>query len=437
MRINMLTCCGLAMVLSAASTTVHAAGDASQGKTKAVACAGCHGTNGIGVSDEFPNLAGQKEAYLLKQLKAYKSGDRKDPTMAAMVASLGDEDMANLAAYFSSMGNTSAPAPVAKTPTSPVDETQSNNNTSKDTQTSLTATADYSSEFPDTTFITMKKSGTVMSFPQMTTWEGGENMLYNAVTPDQKQVLATSPSTDSVYAFDAQTGKQVAVISVGKAPKGVKVTPGGKYAYVSNQGSATISIIDLDKWVVVDTIKVKEGPHNVRFTNDGKLAYVTLQGGAGIGVIDTGLRKMTRVIPVPGITGPHNLDLSADEKTAFVRDFVNHVAVVDLVNDTVKKVITVGKGHGGIDVIPSGDYAVTAAIADTIISIIDTKTLEVKTIDVGNAPHGIRASKDSRWLYTTLTRDNEIAVINLQTMQLEKKIPVGKFPFWVAVPGNP
>ena len=45
------------------------------------------------------------------------------------------------------------------------------------------------------------------------------------------------------------------------------------------------------------------------------LAYVTLQGGAGIAVIDTAARKMVKVIPVPGITGPHNLDLSADEKT--------------------------------------------------------------------------------------------------------------------------
>jgi len=63
--------------------------------------------------------------------------------------------------------------------------------------------------------------------------------------------------------------------------------------------------------------------------------------------------------------------------------------------------------------------------------------LAVKNITVGNGPHGIRASKDSRWLYVTITKDNVVAVINLKTMAVEKKIAVGEFPFWVAVQGNP
>jgi YVTN family beta-propeller protein len=262
-------------------------------------------------------------------------------------------------------------------------------------------------------------------------------MLYNAVTPDGKQVLSTSPSSNKLYVFDASNGKQLAIIAVGKAPKGVKVTPDGKFAYVSNQGSANISVIDLTSLSLVDSIKVEQGPHNVRFTANGHTAYVTLQGGAGIGVIDTKTRKMTRVIPVPGITGPHNLDLSSDENTAFVRDFVHHVAVLDLRSGKVKKVITVGNGHGGIDVAPNGEYVATAAIGDDIISIIDSKTLSVKNIKVGNGPHGIRASKDSQWIYVTVTKDNVVVVVNAKTLKVEKKIAVGKFPFWVAVQGNP
>ena len=401
--------------LSMLSTQLYAA-DIAQGKTKSAICAGCHGNNGIGLSDEFPNLAGQKAPYIIKQLKAFKSGTRKDPTMSAMAAALTESDMANLAAYFSSLGNAV--------------EKKSNNNAAS-AQAKATA-----HEFPETTFITMKKSGTVEQFPQEKTWMGGPNMLYNAVTPDGKKVLATSPSSNTVYVFSADSGKQLAVIPVGKAPKGVKVTPDGRFAYISNQGSANISVVDLDSLQVVDTIAVEEGPHNARFTRDGSIAYVTLQGGAGVAVVDTKTRKMIKVIPVPGITGPHNLDLSADEKTAFVRDFVHNVAVLDLGTGKVKKVIKVGNGHGGIDVTPDGKYAATAAIGDNIITLIDTETLASNTIEVGNGPHGIRASKDSQWLYVTLTKDNAVAVINLKTMQIEKKIPVGKFPFWVAVRGN-
>jgi len=411
MKISRL-CCGFTALFILTAN----AGNIDQGRAKAAACAGCHGQNGMGLSGEYPNLAGQKEPYLIKQLKAFRDKTRIDPSMQAMAAALTDMDIDNLAAYFTSI----QPASLSTTAKSEVATARASAN-----------------EFPETVFVTMKKSGTVESFPGEVTWKGGPNMLYNAVTPDGKSVLATSPSTDTVYVFATDTGKQKAIIPVGKAPKGVKVDPDGKFAYVSNQGSAEISVIDLDSPKVVDTIKVEEGPHNVRFTKDGKLAYVTLQGGAGIGVIDTQTRKQIRVISIPGITGPHNLDLSNDEKTAFVRDFVHHVAVIDLQSGEVKRIIQVGKGHGGIDVAPSGTFAATAAIGDTVISVIDTSTLKVKNVQVGNGPHGIRTSKDSRWIYVTLTQDKQVAVINAQTFKVEKKIAVGEFPFWVAVQGNP
>lgn len=86
-----------------ASTWVANAADIEAGKTKSVVCAACHGANGISISDLYPNLAGQKEAYLAKQIKAFREETRVDPTMKPMVAPLTDEDIANLAAYFSSL----------------------------------------------------------------------------------------------------------------------------------------------------------------------------------------------------------------------------------------------------------------------------------------------------------------------------------------------
>ena len=408
---------GLVSLLSVTSSfTAYAAGDPVAGKAKAGACVGCHGLNGIGLSSEFPNLAGQKQAYLLKQLKAFKAGTRAEPTMKAMTAALTEIDMENLSAYYSGLGKTStAPTVVQQTATDKASST----------------------EFPKPVYISMKKSGTVEAFPSETVWKGGPNMLYTAITPNGKRVLSTSPSSNTVYVFDSNSGKQLAIIPVGKAPKGVKITPNGKFAYISNQGSADVSVVDLKKLKVVDTIKVKEGPHNARFTRNGKLAYVTLQGGAGIAVIDTAKRKMIRVIPVPGITGPHNLDLSPDEKTAYVRDFVHHVAVLDLDSGKVKKVIKVGNGHGGIDVSPNGKYVATAAIGADFISVINPKTLKSQNIKVGNGPHGIRSSADSRWIYVTITKENLVVVIDTKTMKVNKKIAVGKFPFWVAVKNNP
>ena len=79
------------------------AGDKEKGKAKAAVCAACHGAKGISNNPLWPNLAGQKEAYLIKQIKAFKSGDRKEPTMVPMVANLTEDDIKNLAAYFSSL----------------------------------------------------------------------------------------------------------------------------------------------------------------------------------------------------------------------------------------------------------------------------------------------------------------------------------------------
>lgn len=89
----------LALTLFSASAL---AGDIEAGKIKSAMCASCHGVNGISMSPLWPNLAGQKEQYLIKQIKAFRDGTRQDPMMAPMVAALSDADIENLAAYYAS-----------------------------------------------------------------------------------------------------------------------------------------------------------------------------------------------------------------------------------------------------------------------------------------------------------------------------------------------
>ena len=79
------------------------AGDAAAGKAKSVTCAGCHDTNGISNNPMWPNLAGQKQAYLASSLQMYRDGRRKNAMMSAMAKNLSDADIANLAAYYASL----------------------------------------------------------------------------------------------------------------------------------------------------------------------------------------------------------------------------------------------------------------------------------------------------------------------------------------------
>ena len=85
------------------SSATETAGSAEAGKAKAAACAACHGADGNGAASIYPRLAGQHADYLLIALKRYKSGERQNPMMSAMVAPLSEQDMENLAAYFSQL----------------------------------------------------------------------------------------------------------------------------------------------------------------------------------------------------------------------------------------------------------------------------------------------------------------------------------------------
>ncbi|MEX2123686.1 MAG: c-type cytochrome [Woeseia sp.] len=82
-------------------------GSAEAGKARSVTCAACHGADGNSVNPAWPSIAGQNAPYILKQLQAYKAGSRSDPLMSGQAMSLSEQDMHDLAVYFSSQ----APAP--------------------------------------------------------------------------------------------------------------------------------------------------------------------------------------------------------------------------------------------------------------------------------------------------------------------------------------
>lgn len=95
------------LILAAASLLIFVCGpaiaaDPAAGQKLSQACVACHGTDGNSTSPDFPKIAGQHNDYLVKALKDYRSGARKNPIMAPMAANLTPRDIDDLAAYFSS-----------------------------------------------------------------------------------------------------------------------------------------------------------------------------------------------------------------------------------------------------------------------------------------------------------------------------------------------
>ncbi|MEO7064508.1 MAG: cytochrome c [Dokdonella sp.] len=94
----------LITTLAIFTVSAFAKGDLEAGKAKAVVCQACHGADGnAGTDPQYPRLAGQYRDYMARALHEYKSGDRKNPIMAGFAATLSDEDIDNVTAYFASL----------------------------------------------------------------------------------------------------------------------------------------------------------------------------------------------------------------------------------------------------------------------------------------------------------------------------------------------
>lgn len=109
MRSTVFNALGATLLLAMANTPAIAEGDAKAGELKNAACEGCHGIEGFRMAYpevvSVPLLGGQSEAYLVAALKAYRAGDRNNTTMRAIAASLSDEDINDLAAYYADTGD--------------------------------------------------------------------------------------------------------------------------------------------------------------------------------------------------------------------------------------------------------------------------------------------------------------------------------------------
>ncbi len=106
-----LTTVSISLVLAASGSTAWAVGDAEAGKTKSATCMACHGADGNSPNPIWPSLAGQHAGYLKKQMLDYQSGEqRSNALMAPMIAALSEEDMDDLAAFYTSQKKKEATA---------------------------------------------------------------------------------------------------------------------------------------------------------------------------------------------------------------------------------------------------------------------------------------------------------------------------------------
>lgn len=290
----------------------------------------------------------------------------------------------------------------------------------------------------DAIFVTLQGSDQVENVILQKTWDV-PTAHYLALSPDEKHLLVSSISEPNVYLFNLTTNELLETFEVGPIPQGVMIGPKNRYGIAVSEGANTVSIIDIQARENVKTIPVGNTPHNAIFTKDGKRAYVTLQGEGKLAILDMQTLQKIDEFPTEGIDYPHNLTLSEDEKTIWIRDFVGNVAAVDVADQKVLAIIPVSTGHAGIDLIAGGRYVFTGGITDNTVDVIDPTTFEVvKKIEVGHGSHGVRSNKKGDLVYVGVTGTGKIAVIDPQSLTVKEYLSTGgEFPFWVAIAGKP
>lgn len=287
-------------------------------------------------------------------------------------------------------------------------------------------------------YTTLQGSDKLENIENKLTWDI-PTAHYNAISPNGQYMLVSSISEPSAHLIDLYKNELLKTFEVGSTPQGVAISPNNRWGIAVCQDENSISFIDIKNLTKVKTIAIGKVPHNVIFTKDGQMAYVTLQGEGKIAVVNMKTQEKVDEYVVKGMDTPDNLDITADEKTLWIRDFIGNVAAFDLQSKEVLAIIPVSKGHSGIDIISSENYVFAGGIVDKTVDVIDPKTYEViKKIEVGQGSHGVRSNKDGDLVYISVTGTGKIAVIDTQTLEVKEYIDTqGDFPFWVAVSDNP
>lgn len=199
------------------------------------------------------------------------------------------------------------------------------------------------------------------------------------------------------------------------------------FAYVATlQGR--VNVIDADAGQV-DT-RATIGGSSLRIAIDrlAERVFVTSRSSDTLTVFATATNSVQAVIPIS--SGPSGIDLSPDQRTAYVaNEFSHSLAVVDLARNEVVSDVDVGVLPSNVAVHPNGHFVFVANRGSGDISVVDARLhTVVGTIPVGAQPEGMEVSPDGAALYVVLVVDHQVVEIDPERWQVRRRIQVGAEP---------
>ena len=239
-------------------------------------------------------------------------------------------------------------------------------------------------------------------------------------------------SGDAVSFIDLTLSREVARVSVGRAPHEIAISPDGATVLVGEYGpddahGGTIATIDVASASLTGRVDVgaKTRPHSVVFLPDGTRAVVTLQERDEIAIVDLGAKRVLRTLPTGGRES-HMVRLSPDATRAYVtsREGRGTLSVVSLDGSSEPVVIETGAGAEGIAVTPDGSEVWVLDRDLDRVSIVDTTALRVvQRIDARPSPNRIAIGASGRAVVTNGTSSESIVqYLNLYGVEARSRL---------------
>jgi len=208
------------------------------------------------------------------------------------------------------------------------------------------------------------------------------------LTVEAARVYVSNEDGESVTVLDAETGKTVATVPVGKRPRGIKLSHDGRHLYVAVSGLPKCSPSVPDE----ECAKLKRD----------------LQAD-GIAVIDTASLKLVRLLKAG--SDPEQFDLSPDGQRLFIsNEDAATLSVVSVATGTLEATVHVGTEPEGVRASPDGKWVLVTNETGNSVTIVDAKTLGVRnTMSVGQRPRDVAFTADSGTIYVSGELDSSVS----------------------------
>ncbi|NOZ26701.1 MAG: beta-propeller fold lactonase family protein [Chloroflexi bacterium] len=242
---------------------------------------------------------------------------------------------------------------------------------------------------------------------------------------------------NSLWAIDTTTGEILARVPVGQGPTHPLPSPDGRWVYATNTDEGSVSVVDTASWQVVATIPGLSEPHDGELTPDGRWLYLATSGDSTMTVVDTETRQVVKTFAVG--RKPRGVAIGgANGEIAYVTNKGDGtLSVIDIPAET-QTTIPVGQGAHAVRISPDGRIAYVALSKENAVAIVDLEAGEViGRTPVGQKPEQIDLSRDGRWLLASNNGDATVSIIDTENGEVVHTVRVGEGAYGVQAVSAP